>query len=192
VSVGNGIWDYLAFLHNKTIRKIVATDVIENPVRKNDVEILRRIGDWKFKRVIPEGKLPFKSNSFDLIFHQDVIEHTKKPHLFLSEQFRVLKKDGFLIFGTPNLLRPANIIKLIFNKLHFPVTLGSTIELGDCTHIQEFNSQQIVVMLKEIGFKDIEVKNCFFGIHLLNIVFKDYLRKDNCNLCHFLMFKCKK
>lgn len=192
VSVGNGIWDYLVFLHNKNIKKIIATDIIDNPVKKNDIGILRKVGKWEFKKVTPEEKLPFKSNYFDLIFHQDVVEHTRKSYLFLSEQFRVLKNGGSLVFGTPNLLRPVNLIKLILNRLSFPINLGSTVELGDCIHIQEFTSRQIVVMLEEIGFKNIEVKYCFFGIHVLNLTFKKYLCKDGCNLCHFLMFKCSK
>ncbi len=94
---------------------------------------------WQFVKVEPENSLPFKDNFFDLAIHQDVIEHVLKPHLFINEQQRVLKSGGFLLFGTPNLLRPANFIKLMLGKLRFPVKIGSNEEIGDYIHIQEFN-----------------------------------------------------
>lgn len=94
----------------------MATDIVDNPVRKDEIKILNKLGKWQFKKGKPEGLLPLVDGSFDLIFHQDVIEQTKKPYLFLSEQFRVLKNGGFLVFGTPNLLRPANLLKLFLGK----------------------------------------------------------------------------
>jgi 2-polyprenyl-3-methyl-5-hydroxy-6-metoxy-1,4-benzoquinol methylase len=75
--------------------------------------------------------LPFDPQSFDLIIHQDVIEHTGKPYMFLSEQYRVLRKGGSLVFGTPNLFRPATILKLFSGRLEFPYALGTNEGLGD-------------------------------------------------------------
>lgn len=193
ISVGDGLWDHLAFLSNKKIKKIVATDVVDNPVKKDDVLFLNAEGKWEFVKVLAEKKLPFANESFDLIFHQDVVEHVRKPFLFLSEQYRVLKKGGHLILGTPNLFRPANIIKLVTGKLIFPVKIGSNIEIGDYVHIQEFHEQQLKIMLQEIGFSSIKVGYCFFGIHPLNITFQKYPKNGIPRLmCHFLMFKCSK
>lgn len=45
--------------------------------------------------------LPFKPNSFDVIFCSHVLEHVKDEHLSLNELRRVLKPNGTLIIGMP-------------------------------------------------------------------------------------------
>jgi len=49
-------------------------------------------------------KINFRSNYFNIVFSQSVIEHLYNPDLFLEECHRVLKKNGILIIITPNLL----------------------------------------------------------------------------------------
>jgi ubiquinone/menaquinone biosynthesis C-methylase UbiE len=46
-------------------------------------------------------KLPFKDNSFDLVFSNGVMEHFKNPFPMIEESKRVLKKEGILIIGVP-------------------------------------------------------------------------------------------
>lgn len=67
----------------------------------------------KNKAVYPESsffsvktpdKLPFNSQSFDLVFSHFVIEHTVFPNLFLIECKRVLKSGGMLIIVAPDFL----------------------------------------------------------------------------------------
>jgi len=47
-------------------------------------------------------KLPFKDNSFDIVLCTEVIEHVNNQKKVISEIFRVLKKNGYLILTTPN------------------------------------------------------------------------------------------
>jgi ubiquinone/menaquinone biosynthesis C-methylase UbiE len=47
-------------------------------------------------------RLPFQSNSFDLVFSQGVLEHFTAPNVVLQEQLRVLKKGGVLVVEVPN------------------------------------------------------------------------------------------
>lgn len=47
------------------------------------------------------NQICFKDKSFDLVFSQGLIEHFKNPLPILTEQVRVLKKDGFLIIDVP-------------------------------------------------------------------------------------------
>ncbi len=194
VSVGDGIWDYLVLSETKSlVRKIMATDIVDIPVDKKGIKILRELGDWEFKKVEAEKNLPFIDGYFDLAYHLDVIEHVKKPHLFLSEQYRVLKKGGTLIIGTPNIFRPANIFKLLLGKLSFPIKIGSNKEIGDYIHIQEFSDYQLSNLLEEVGFKDIEIKHCYFGIWPLRITFSLFPKNQiGKGMCHYLMAKCVK
>ncbi|NNM91778.1 MAG: methyltransferase domain-containing protein [Candidatus Eremiobacteraeota bacterium] len=45
--------------------------------------------------------LPFPNNSFDLIISNHVLEHVANPDTALSEFFRTLKPNGYLIAQTP-------------------------------------------------------------------------------------------
>ena len=47
-------------------------------------------------------RLPFQSNSFDLVFSQGVVEHFTDPNVVLQEQLRVLKKGGIVVVEVPN------------------------------------------------------------------------------------------
>lgn len=190
ISVGDGIWDYLAFKNNVNIKEIVATDVVDNPVSAESLSLLNEYGKWNFVRIPPEQPLAFENESFDLVFHQDTLEHIEKPFLFLSEQYRILKKGGILIFGTPNLFRPMNLFKLVFGKLQFPHKIGANDEIGEYIHIQEYHQRQIVVLLKEVGFKQIQTKYCFFGLHQFQLGTR-YPKNPICQaLSHYMMFKC--
>lgn len=52
--------------------------------------------------VLYDGKeFPFENNSFDFLYHTDVLEHIIEPHLFLSECHRVLKENGSMFFSVP-------------------------------------------------------------------------------------------
>ncbi|URA10308.1 class I SAM-dependent methyltransferase [Thermospira aquatica] len=192
-SCGDGIWDYISVQENPFIKEVIATDIVECPVKEEDRLLLNQHTRWQFQRVKPDDVLPFADEEFDIIIHHDVLEHTLKPHLVLTEQYRVLKKGGVLLFGTPNLLRPMNIVKLLLGRLVFPIKIGSYEETGDYIHIQEFHEQQVRVMLEEIGFRDILVMHAYFGILPLRICFsllpKSSLGKG---MCHYLVFLAKK
>ncbi len=176
VSVGDGIWDYLMLKNNRSIKKIIATDIIDNPVKPSDQLLLKAKGEWEFVKIQSESRLPFTDETFDVVFHQDVVEHVKNTFFFLKEQHRVLKKGGILLLGTPNLFRPANILKLLFGRLQFPVKIGSNEEVGDYIHVQEFYEQQIILLLREVGFMNISVRHGFWGIGFLRIVFSRHPR----------------
>lgn len=45
--------------------------------------------------------LPFKDNSFDICFHQGLLEHYITYDEMLAEQNRILKKDGILLVDVP-------------------------------------------------------------------------------------------
>lgn len=47
-------------------------------------------------------KLTFQSNFFDLVFCNEVIEHTKNDYKAVSELWRVLKPGGYLVISVPN------------------------------------------------------------------------------------------
>lgn len=46
--------------------------------------------------------LPFKSNTFDVVYSTNVLEHTQQPEKVITEGFRVVKPGGFLQVVYPN------------------------------------------------------------------------------------------
>jgi len=93
-----------------------------------------------------DNKLPVKSNTFDGVFAGEVIEHLFDVDTFLSEIHRVLRKNGYIVLTTPNLLSFWNRIRAIagmpfidFNK--------------DKQHIRFFTKSTLKDLLKKHGFE---------------------------------------
>lgn len=63
---------------------------------------------------------------FDLIIANEIIEHLNSPDLFLKECRRLLKKNGLLIIGTPNLSFWLNRVLFIFGI--YPIFLEASTE----------------------------------------------------------------
>jgi 2-polyprenyl-3-methyl-5-hydroxy-6-metoxy-1,4-benzoquinol methylase len=63
-------------------------------------------------------RLPFPSESFDVVGSYTVLEHIGDPELFLGEQVRVVKKGGVLIVGCPNFMQVVGLAS------HHPRTRG--------------------------------------------------------------------
>ena len=64
-------------------------------------------------------KLPIANNSFDVVFHQGLLEHFRNPVPLLEENFRVLKPGGILLVDVPQKYHVYTIIKHIligFNR----------------------------------------------------------------------------
>jgi len=66
-------------------------------------------------------KLPFASNTFDLVYSAFAIEHCLDPRLFIQEMVRVTKKDGQVVilapnYGAPNRRSPVST-EIASNKL---------------------------------------------------------------------------
>ncbi len=73
-------------------------------------------------------KLPFPSNSVDIVFDSHVIEHLYYRHFlfFLKESYRILKKGGIHIIMTPSL---KYLFDALYNKNGFREILFKSPEL---------------------------------------------------------------
>lgn len=77
------------------------------------IETLRQHGVTVVDTDIELAPLPFDSDFFDLVICNQVLEHTKEIFWVVSELARVVKADGTIILGVPNLGSLHNRIALL-------------------------------------------------------------------------------
>lgn len=122
--------------------QVTSVDIID--VRKSNFTIE---GDNFF---LADGRsLPFVSETFDAVVSFDVIEHIDYDELFLNNAYRVCKKGGYLMLGTPNRNRLSNRFRQILGKrICYPLDLG-----GNCIHLREYTMNELSRLVKSTGFK---------------------------------------
>lgn len=79
----------------KLAKEVYSIDVIDERITKKN---------YKFKKINPNKKLPFKDKFFDIVISNHVIEHVNDKKFHLAEIFRVLEEDGICYLATPNKL----------------------------------------------------------------------------------------
>lgn len=85
---------------------------------------------YKYKKGDITKKVPFRDNQFDCVILGEVIEHVPNPDFVLTEINRILKKNGYLIISTPNLVSWANRILVLFGIQPFFTETSSYRKLG--------------------------------------------------------------
>lgn len=94
---------------------------------------------------------PFKDDTFDSICGFEVIEHLWNTTEFLRECNYVLKKDGRVIFSTPN-------IKHWRNRLNLLLGNDENFEVSEYGHIRYFSPESLKRYMEEAGFKVVEIR----------------------------------
>jgi SAM-dependent methyltransferase len=77
------------------------------------IEILRGKGVEVAKIDIEHDRFPFPDKTFDLVIANQIVEHTKEIFWIFSEVSRVIKPQGIVIVGVPNLASLHNRIMLL-------------------------------------------------------------------------------
>jgi len=78
--------------------------ILDKSLYKGIKEILTKYPTLKITDYVQEDiqeETPFDSNSFDLIFALDILEHVENPSIAIDEILRILKEDGFLFISVP-------------------------------------------------------------------------------------------
>lgn len=83
---------------------------------KPNTKKLRKIGISAYQANIERDNLPFEDNYFDIVIANQVVEHAKDIFFIFSEISRILKKEGVVIVGIPNLAAFHNRILLFLGE----------------------------------------------------------------------------
>lgn len=64
--------------------------------------------------VLADGlRPPFRDRTFDLIFHQGLLEHFKSPHELIRENHRILKAGGLVVVDVPQTVHFYTVLKQV-------------------------------------------------------------------------------
>jgi SAM-dependent methyltransferase len=134
-------------------------------------------------------RLPFKSETFNLVISTEVIEHVRKPKRMLDEVHRVIKNDGKWLLSTPNIATLANRIALFFLG-RFPPdrTLHDNHDVG---HLHFWDRKFLLDILSKNGFRVEKSWHKFLQISpkiyisssFMDKIFKNFL-EQNLYLCN--------
>lgn len=102
---------------------------------------------------------PIKDESVDIVISFAVIEHLDNWDNFLSEAFRILKKDGIIILTTPD---PKG--KFILETLAFAGLIDKN-EIKDHKHY--FGKNELFEIFCRKNFRKIEINKFQFGLNNL-------------------------
>jgi len=92
---------------------------------------------------------PFETATFDVVFHQGLLEHFPSPFALLRENHRILKKNGLLIVDVPQTFHVYTAIK------HILISLG--VWFGGWE--RQFTLGSLSKLLQALGFEPI----CAYG-----------------------------
>lgn len=106
---------------------------------------------------IEKDKLPYKSNTFDVVVLTEIMEHFYLDcYNALKESYRVLKKGGKIITTTPNAVSGHRRISLLFGRLNRP-------HIRECfargiyhRHHFLYKLSELADLVKDAGFKIME------------------------------------
>lgn len=91
---------------------VYVLDYAENAIRI--IDSLNKSSPYKVVPLRGDAfKLPFRDESFDIVFHQGLLEHFRNPKDILKENYRVLKSGGFVIVDVPQRWHIYTLVKHI-------------------------------------------------------------------------------
>lgn len=148
---------------------------------KREVEEAKKKGFDVVQCNFEEG-FPENGNAYDVVYAAEIIEHLFNPDIFLAESNRILRKGGYLLLTTPNLLAWFNRILAVggIQPLFLePSTKSKLVGAGplkkmkaDPTpvgHVRVFTLEALKDLLAMNGFRIVTVKGSIYDSALTGI-----------------------
>jgi ubiquinone/menaquinone biosynthesis C-methylase UbiE len=111
-------------------------------------------GSSKVTLVCGEAEsLPFADRTFDMVFHQGLLEHFRDPRPLLRENARVLRPGGILLVDVPQIFHVYTVIKKLLILLNAWFAGWET----------QYTKPQLEKLLKEVGLEPYAAYGRFFA-----------------------------
>ncbi len=144
LDIGCGAGTISLFLASKG-NQVLGIDISQSAIQASKDSAKRlALKNVKFKKMDFPNQLP--TEKYDVILCFEVIEHLIDDKLALVSIYNLLKPKGILLLSTPSINAPLH--RLGFTKT-FDIKVG---------HLRRYDSDQLVSLFKERGFKVISTK----------------------------------
>jgi methionine biosynthesis protein MetW len=171
LDIGCGDGSYTLML-KETLK---AEEAVGIEVSAEAIGVLKDKGIKAYQWDIDEEKFPFESDSFDLVYCGEIIEHLFNPDHLLDEVRRVLKPGGKIIITTPNLAGWPNRLSLLLGYQPFATSVSPEHEgagklmlkgnEGQWGHIRVFTLRALKELIKIHSFRILQTAGCPVSIN---------------------------
>jgi 2-polyprenyl-3-methyl-5-hydroxy-6-metoxy-1,4-benzoquinol methylase len=127
-----------------------------------NVEVCKKRGLQAYSIDLEKDYFPFENQSFDVAVCLEVLEHLENPKNVISEIFRVLTPNGYLLVSTPNNRVPIWRIRDFLLKLGFVSRIYMGRKLG--SDQKRYSKYELERMLLS---HDFEIRRSFYSRILL-------------------------
>jgi ubiquinone/menaquinone biosynthesis C-methylase UbiE len=172
--------------HRRSAATIVAVDISSEELSHNE-DVDRRI-------VADATKLPFASDSVDVVCSRSVVEHLPDVDRFLAEAHRVLRPGGLAVSFFPSKNAPYALIKRalphsVGRRLMHLVKPYTKDFLGFPTYYQRCTLRAMKRALRRQGFETVETRVSYYQadyfkfllpLYILNLAFELVAKKTRC------------
>ncbi len=104
-----------------TLARAGATVYVVDYVRSS-LDVCRRLAEEagvKLHYIHADAtRMPVREGAFDIVFHQGVLEHFRKPSELLDENYRILKPGGFALVDVPQTYHVYTVAKQVLISLN--------------------------------------------------------------------------
>jgi len=121
---------YRGELSVERFKNIKHPDIYGIDISQEAIKSGKKINIKTVKHNLEKG-LPYKSNFFDIIAANQIIEHLVDVDLFMKEIYRVLKPKGYLILSTENLSSWHNLFALLMGWQAFSQNISHLKNIGN-------------------------------------------------------------
>ena len=102
-------------------------------------------------------ELPYSPDSFDVVMAVEVMEHIHDHQVFFKEAARILKKDGMLLFSTPNILSLKSRIRFLYSGFFYAFKPLVHSQNDGLQHLSSLTADQYENLALNSGFKKLEI-----------------------------------
>lgn len=133
----------------KMVKNIKNSQIWGVDIESQAVLTAKKLGIKAAKSNIEEG-LPFRSNFFDVVIANQIIEHVHNVDFFVKEIKRVIKPNGFLIVSTENLSSWHNLFALLLGWQAFSQHISTLANIGNPMRMANYTGYNIYGMHDKI------------------------------------------